>query len=549
MYIDLSLPIRSQAPGVDFEQWLHTDGIRHLSRRIRHLPGDSRWQRVTNYFRWLTGQRRLSARDLPGGMFLSNEFYRMSVHQGTHVDAPFHYGPLCEGKAAKKVLDMPLDWFMGPGVVLDVRASDGIVTDKTVNETLTDAAIELAPGSIVLFRSDSDLRVGSPEYYTKSTAIAPSAVDELLRQGVKVIGTDSWSFDGPPRRMVESFYRTKDSQLLWPTHLHGRQREFVQIEGLANLRSIPGRWFTFVAFPIATFMPQWDFLDFLAVKGKMFSSFRLMQSAEVSDLIIEQGRVIGVRASALEGSLKVRADLIVAADGRNSTCRARSGLRTIAEAPYIDVLWFRVPRKDDDKVAVFQSGKGVLVAINRGDYWQIAYVIPPHAFAEVRAAGLAEFHARITSLAPVLGDRMSEINTWDKVHRLTVRVDRLKTWHRPGLLCIGDAAHAMSPAGGVGINLAVQDAVAAANILGPRLRSNQFQDSDLPLIQARREFPTRITQKFQVTILRDLYPKNLNDDTSYHPPPIFNIFKIFPVLRHVMGRFIGMGVRPEHIQD
>src|SRR5262249_25420399 len=154
---------------------------------------------------------RLSERDLPGGMFLSNEFYRMSVHQGTHVDAPFHYGPLCEGKPAKKVLDMPLDWFMGPGVVLDIRAIDGTVTDETVKDFLIDAAVELTPGSIVLFRSDSDLRMGSPEYYTRLTAIAPSAVDELLRQGVKVIGTDCWSFDGPPRRMVESFYQTKDS--------------------------------------------------------------------------------------------------------------------------------------------------------------------------------------------------------------------------------------------------------------------------------------------------------------------------------------------------
>ena len=251
MYIDLSLPIRRQAPGVYFEQWLHKDGIRYLSRRIRSLPGDSRWQRVVNYWRWLTGRRRLSEHDLPGGMFLSNEFYRMSVHHGTHIDAPFHYGPLCEGKPAKKVLDMPLDWFMGPGMVLDVRASDGTVTDETVKAAIGDAAVEPAPGSIVLFRSDSDLRVGTPEYFTKSTVITPSAVDELLRRGVRVIGTDCWSFDGPVRSMVENFYRTRDSRALWPTHLHGREREFVQIEGLANLRSIPAGRFTFVAFPIA----------------------------------------------------------------------------------------------------------------------------------------------------------------------------------------------------------------------------------------------------------------------------------------------------------
>lgn len=251
MYIDLSLPIRKQAPGVEFDQWLHKDGIRHLSRRIRSLPGDSRWQRIINYWRWFTGRRRLSEHDLPGGMFLSNEFYRMSVHQGTHIDAPFHYGPLCEGKPAKKVLDMPLDWFMGPGVVLDVRTSDGTVTGETVNKAISDAGVEPAPGSIVLFRSDSDLRVGTPEYFTESTVITPSAIDELLQRGVKVIGTDCWSFDGPARYMVEKFYRTRDSTALWPTHLHGREREFIQIEGLANLRSIPESQFIVVAFPIA----------------------------------------------------------------------------------------------------------------------------------------------------------------------------------------------------------------------------------------------------------------------------------------------------------
>ncbi|MGB6161799.1 MAG: FAD-dependent oxidoreductase, partial [Pseudonocardiaceae bacterium] len=301
--------------------------------------------------------------------------------------------------------------------------------------------------------------------------------------------------------------------------------------------------------PYIAFMPQWDFLDFLAAKGKMFPSFGLLRSTEVNDLLTEEGRVVGVRATAVDGPLEVRADLVVAADGRDSTCRAQSGLETIAEAPFIDVLWFRVSRKNNDKVEFFQSGKGVLIAINRGDYWQIAYVIPSRAFAEVRAAGLAEFHARITALAPTLGDRMHEIDTWDKVHQLTVRVDRLKTWHRPGLLCIGDAAHAMSPAGGVGINLAVQDAVATTNILGTKLRLNTLHDSDLPRVQARREIPTRITQKFQVAVLRDLYPKDLHDNTAHHTSPIFTAFRMVPPLRHAMGRFIGLGVRPEHIDN
>ncbi|MBV8539474.1 MAG: FAD-dependent oxidoreductase [Pseudonocardiales bacterium] len=297
------------------------------------------------------------------------------------------------------------------------------------------------------------------------------------------------------------------------------------------------------------FMPQWDFLDFLAAKGKMFPSFRLLQSTEVSDLLTEGGRVVGVRATTVNGPLEVRANLVVAADGRHSTCRAQSGLETISEAPFIDVLWFRLSLKDKKELKLFQGGKGILVGLDRGDFWQAAYVIPASAYPELRAAGLAELHARVASLAPVLRDRMHEVDTWDKVYKLTVRVDRLRTWHRPGLLCIGDAAHAMSPAGGVGINLAVQDAVATANILGPRLRLNTLHDSDLSLVQARRELPTRITQKFQVVVLRDLYPKDLNDDTNRHPPPIFTAFRMFPPLRHAMGRFIGLGVRPEHISN
>lgn len=258
MYVDLSIPISRRAPGVEFEQWLHRDGIRQLSRRIRALPGDSRRDRYLNFWRWLIGARRLRERDLPGGCFLSNEFYRMSVHQGTHVDAPFHYGPECAGEPAKKVMDLPLDWFSGPGVVLDVRGCGGRVTTAGVKEALDAAGsgvgpgTEVGPGTVVLFRTDSDLRLGTPAYYTQSTAITPEAVDHLLDLGVKVIGTDCWSFDGPARAMVESFYETRDPRALWPTHLHGREREFIQIEGLAGLRGLPRRGpFTFMAFPIA----------------------------------------------------------------------------------------------------------------------------------------------------------------------------------------------------------------------------------------------------------------------------------------------------------
>lgn len=251
MHVNLSIPIRRTAPGISFEQWLHADGVRHLSRRIRHLPGDSRRDRVVNHLRWLTGSRRLRPRDLPGGCFLSNEFYRMSVHAGTHVDAPFHYGPLCEGRPARKVTDLPLDWFSGPGVILDVRYCDGMVDQVAVREALRKRADGLPEGAIVLFRTDADLMLGTVDHHTRSTAITPSAVDELLAAGVQVMGTDCWSFDAPARRMVEQFFRVRYTGALWPTHMHGRDREFIQIEGLANLRSVPDSPFTFSAYPIA----------------------------------------------------------------------------------------------------------------------------------------------------------------------------------------------------------------------------------------------------------------------------------------------------------
>ncbi|MEV0380757.1 FAD-dependent oxidoreductase [Nonomuraea sp. NPDC050643] len=319
--------------------------------------------------------------------------------------------------------------------------------------------------------------------------------------------------------------------------------------------SIGGRAVTFADFtrlrvrcPYIAFMPQWDVLDFLAGKAAAHPSFRLLRSTEATDLIMEDGRVAGVRAVTADGPLDVRAGLVIGADGRHSTLRGRAGLEPTAGSPPMDVLWFHLPRREGDRVPFFQGGKGALVAIDRGEFWQLAYTIPPGAFAELRQAGLPAFRERVAGLAPALRDRVERIDDWDLVHQLSVRVDRLRRWHRPGLLCIGDAAHAMSPAGGVGINLAVQDAVATANLLGPvLLRAGLPGEADLAAVQARRERATKVTQAFQLGILRDLYPKGAADDTAQHVPPIFTAFRALPPLRHVMGRFIGLGIRPEHI--
>ncbi|TQM29086.1 FAD-dependent oxidoreductase [Nocardia bhagyanarayanae] len=311
----------------------------------------------------------------------------------------------------------------------------------------------------------------------------------------------------------------------------------------ADFRKLP------VRSPYIAFMPQWEFLDFLATKAAGFPGFTLLRRTEASDLLIDEGRVVGVRANTETEIIEIRADLVVAADGRHSRLRDRAGLRAVAGSPPMDVLWFRLSRRATDHVEFFQGGKGALVAIDRGDYWQIAYTIPTNTYPELRALGIGELRHRISALAPALADRVDELGTWDDVHQLTVRVDRLDTWHRPGLLCIGDAAHAMSPAGGVGINLAIQDAVATANILGPKLLGHSLSDDDLAGVQARRELPVKLTQLFQLAILRDLYPKSLGDDTTAHVPPIFRVFRALPILRRATGRFIGLGIRPEHIAD
>lgn len=293
--------------------------------------------------------------------------------------------------------------------------------------------------------------------------------------------------------------------------------------------------------PYIALMPQWDFLDFLAEKASAYPEFRLIRNAEVTDLIIEGGRVVGVRTPELE----VRADLVVAADGRKSAVRAASGLPMASAHSPMDVLWFRLGWRPGDPQELFGIiRKGLLMAmIYRGDYWQVAYLMPKGA--NPQGGSLDDFKARLVSVRPQLREHVEDLKSWDGTSHLDVRVDRLKTWWRSGLLCIGDAAHAMSPAGGVGINLAVADAVAAANILCGPLRNGLLADSDLAKVQRRRELPTRIIQAGQVLAQNQFIEPNLAGDLSPIKVPSF-VGK--GPLQYIPPLLVGRGFRPEHVR-
>ncbi|MGY1617419.1 FAD-dependent oxidoreductase [Geodermatophilus sp. SYSU D00691] len=297
------------------------------------------------------------------------------------------------------------------------------------------------------------------------------------------------------------------------------------------------------------FVPQWDFLDFLHDRAETWPAFRLLRRAEVTDLVLDGARVAGVRADTPDGPLEVRADLVLAADGRNSVVRERAGLEVISTSPPIDVLWFRLPRMPDEEMPLFRSeGDSVLVSIDRGAYWQLAHVIPHQGFDRVRARGLPAFREAVVGLVPTFDDRVGGLTDWEQVKLLSVRVDRLRTWYRPGLLCIGDAAHAMSPAGGVGINLAIQDAVAAANVLVPAFRAGGPTVEDLRSVQRRRDTATRLTQAFQIRVVGNLYPRSGPAGRDRPDPILVRLIRRLPPLRHLTGRFIGMGLRPEHVR-
>jgi 2-polyprenyl-6-methoxyphenol hydroxylase-like FAD-dependent oxidoreductase len=313
---------------------------------------------------------------------------------------------------------------------------------------------------------------------------------------------------------------------------------------VADFRHLP------VHHPYVVMMPQWDFLDFLADEANTFSTFSHRMDAEATGLVELDGKIVGLVAETPDGPLEIHADLVVDATGRKSTLRAEAGFKIENLGAPIDVFWFRLSRKPGDTDQTggrFDPGK-LLVRIFRGDYWQCAYVIPKGRAEAVRAEGIDNFRRLIAPLIPFETDRVMELASFDDVKLLSVSVDRLTKWFRSGFLCIGDAAHAMSPVGGVGINLAIQDAVAAANILARPLRDGTLSDRDLEMVQKRRMFPTRLTQAAQVFVQNTVLAPNLaSTGASAKPPLVARLLAKIPFLRRIPARVVGMGVRPEHV--
>ena len=314
---------------------------------------------------------------------------------------------------------------------------------------------------------------------------------------------------------------------------------------LADLRRLNAKY------PFIAMMPQWDFLNFLRESGKRFPKLNVMMKAEATDLIWSGDKVVGVVADTPEAPVQIHADLTVACDGRHSIIRERAHLDVEEIGAPMDVLWFRAGKRADEKERLFarvETGK-MMVTFDRGDYWQCAYVIAKGQYDAVKALGLDAFRNDIVAMVPVLQHGIADVKTWDDVKLLTVAINRLKRWTRPGLLCIGDAAHAMSPVGGVGVNLAVQDAVATANLLAGKLVTGCPSEEELAAVRERREFPMRLTQRMQVIVQNNIISVALKGDRQMAPPLLMRLVSAMPWLQGLAARFIAVGIRPEHVQS
>jgi 2-polyprenyl-6-methoxyphenol hydroxylase-like FAD-dependent oxidoreductase len=293
------------------------------------------------------------------------------------------------------------------------------------------------------------------------------------------------------------------------------------------------------------FMPQWDFLDFLSRKARQYANFHLLMQTEMADLIRQNGRVVGVRATSPAGELTIEADLVVGTDGRHSRVREKAGLPVQDFQVPIDVLWMRIPKdpaQTDQALGYIDRGQ-FMVLIDRHDYFQCGYLIPKGQFTSIKQQGLIALQNDIVRMAPFVGEHVRQLDSWDQISLLTVKIDRLKQWYQPGLLCIGDAAHAMSPAGGVGINMAIQDAVAAARLLADPLIKGSVNESVCQQIQRRRLLPVRLVQSAQVFVHRRI----INGQNASVPAGFVWLLNHVPALRRFIGRMIGIGPRPEHI--
>jgi 2-polyprenyl-6-methoxyphenol hydroxylase-like FAD-dependent oxidoreductase len=317
----------------------------------------------------------------------------------------------------------------------------------------------------------------------------------------------------------------------------------------------PGLTFSFerlrTKFKFIAFVPQWDFLDFITAEAKKYQSFTLMMNAEVTDLIIEAGVVRGVRYRTAGGENEMRAPLTVGTDGRASRTRESAHLPIVATSPLMDVLWFRLSRRPDEQAGIGgRVGVGQLaVLIDRREYWQIAYLIPKGGGDSVRERGLDEFRAQVVRLLPEVGDRIHEITDWEQVKLLSVKSDRLTRWHRSGYLAIGDAAHAMSPIGGIGINIAIHDAVAAANILWEPLRQRFVSENDLSRVEEERETPVRIVQRIQTLIQNRLIGRFLGAKVLPTFPIVLRVLFRVPILRDLPARFVAFGIGRPHVES